>query len=292
MKAIIAIIFLLNLQISYSQTDSKNDESSKDEKPSWGTRMPTREAAPDLKLDADLDEDDSDDDDFGMDRSRMLDSEEPEVNDSLTLERPVLVSIEESAKIDEQKAEEARVAAENLKIQEKKAEDDRIAADLLRAQEAKAAEEKIAADQLKEQQRLAEEKRITDQIANEDSQPPATVEKEEASQENIADGQDQLSEVVVTAPVLSAYQWKKIKNALPVYPTKAAREKKEGWVEVKITIDAAGDVVDTVVVRSSRNYRIFNNAALKAVRKWKFEPPTDYGIDNQLSKVVRIVFQL
>lgn len=300
MKAILAIIFLFNIQVTYSQTDSKDD------KPSWGTSMPTREAAPELEFGGDLeDEVDVDRSDFGVDRSSLLELDESEVitSESMKLERPVVSSVEESAKIDsdkkeqaaleaqQKKAEEEKIAAEQLIIQEAKAEEDRIAAEQILEQDKNAANEKIAADQLREQQRLDEEKRIADQIANESVKLAEPTQNEEVKSDNIV-AEDKLTDVVVTAPILETYNWKKIKNALPVYPTKAARERKEGWVEVKVTISGAGDVVDAVVSGSSRNYRVFNNAAVKAVKQWKFEPPSDYGIENELSKVVRIVFQL
>ena len=299
MKAILAIIFLFNIQVTYSQTELEDD------KPSWGTSLPTREAAPDLEFGDDLeDENEIDRNDFGMDRSSLLEPDQTEIitNDSMNLERPVVNSAEEIAKIDndqkeqenieaqQKKEEDERIAAEQLKEQEAKTEEDRIAVEQAKEQEKKAADEKIAAEQLREQQRLIEEKRIADQIANENVKPIEPIQNEVVTTEN--DAEEKLSEVVVTAPILQAYKWKKTKNALPVYPTKAAREKKEGWVEVKVTISGTGDVADAVVVGSSRNYRVFNNAAVKAVKQWKFEPPSDYGIENELSKEVRIVFQL
>ena len=56
MKAIISIILLFNIHISYSQTDSKSDkdESSDKSKPSWGSRMPTRDTSSNLKFDAEF----------------------------------------------------------------------------------------------------------------------------------------------------------------------------------------------------------------------------------------------
>ncbi len=297
MKVILIIVFLFVIQNSYSQTDAKKHES----KPSWGSKMPTREETPNLKFDADLDdEDEMDMGDFGMDRTRLLDSDDSEINrdDLIQVERPVITS-DDGTDQNEIKAEEKRVAAElMLQEQERKDNEKRIADEQLVEQQRKAEEEKIAAEQLAEKQRTVKEKNVADKQLKEKQRKEEerrVVEKikQEPTQEEVLSQQDQLAEVVVKAPAqIQPYVWKKIKNVLPVYPTKAAREKKEGWVEVNITIDVTGNVANAEVSRSSRNYRIFNNAALKAVRKWKYEPPSDYGVNNQLSKVVRIVFKL
>ncbi|MCF6320069.1 MAG: hypothetical protein L3J83_12485, partial [Proteobacteria bacterium] len=112
MKAILMIVFLFIIQNSYSQTDTKEQEK----KPSWGSKMPTREAMPNLRFDADLDdEDEIDMGDFGMDRSRLLDSDEEDNNvdeknnieGSVQIESPVVTSAEEWGKTEENKRNEA-----------------------------------------------------------------------------------------------------------------------------------------------------------------------------------------
>jgi protein TonB len=57
----------------------------------------------------------------------------------------------------------------------------------------------------------------------------------------------------------------------PVYPRAAARAGKEGWVKVAFTITAEGGVVDASVVESSPR-RVFDRSALRAIRKWRFQP--------------------
>ncbi len=57
----------------------------------------------------------------------------------------------------------------------------------------------------------------------------------------------------------------------PVYPRAAARAGKEGWVKVAFTITAEGGVVDAAVVESSPR-RVFDRSALRAIRKWRFQP--------------------
>ena len=57
----------------------------------------------------------------------------------------------------------------------------------------------------------------------------------------------------------------------PVYPRKAARAGKEGWVKVEFTVSKSGTVTEASVVES-RPRRIFDRSALKAIRKWRFKP--------------------
>lgn len=78
----------------------------------------------------------------------------------------------------------------------------------------------------------------------------------------------------------------------PQYPLRAAERGTEGWVEVEFTISAAGTVKDPVVL----NYHpstIFNRAAVKAIRKWKYNPKIEDGQPVERPGVkVRLSFQL
>ena len=57
----------------------------------------------------------------------------------------------------------------------------------------------------------------------------------------------------------------------PVYPQRAAKRGIEGWVEVEFTITALGTVKNARVVTASPK-GIFDNAALRAISRWKFKP--------------------
>ncbi len=61
-----------------------------------------------------------------------------------------------------------------------------------------------------------------------------------------------------------------IKRVEPEYPDVARRAGLEGDVFVLMIVDENGDVIDARVVKSTNP--IFNDAALKAVRQWKFKP--------------------
>ena len=56
----------------------------------------------------------------------------------------------------------------------------------------------------------------------------------------------------------------------PRYPMRAANRRIEGWVKVEFTITKEGTVKDPIVVASQPS-AIFNRAALKAIRRWKFK---------------------
>jgi TonB family protein len=62
-----------------------------------------------------------------------------------------------------------------------------------------------------------------------------------------------------------------IKMVQPEYPQEALMRGIEGWVDVSLEVNAAGDVVAPRIEDSSRG-RLFNRAALSAVQQWKYEP--------------------
>ncbi len=62
----------------------------------------------------------------------------------------------------------------------------------------------------------------------------------------------------------------------PRYPYRAERRGVEGWVKVSFLVTEQGDVQDAVVV-DSRPEQIFDQAAVRAVLKWKFKPRVQNG---------------
>ena len=57
----------------------------------------------------------------------------------------------------------------------------------------------------------------------------------------------------------------------PKYPIEAARNGIEGWVELRFTIDASGQVKDVQVI-DSQPKRVFDQEARRALLKWKYKP--------------------
>ena len=63
----------------------------------------------------------------------------------------------------------------------------------------------------------------------------------------------------------------------------------EGWVDVSLEVNSAGDVVEPRVEAASRG-RMFNRAALTAVEQWKYEPLGE-GVTSKRFRV-RLQFKL
>ena len=62
----------------------------------------------------------------------------------------------------------------------------------------------------------------------------------------------------------------------PDYPQRAISRGLEGWVQVQFTITGTGAVKDAVVVKSSS--KIFEEAALKSILRWRYNPKIEGGV--------------
>ena len=79
--------------------------------------------------------------------------------------------------------------------------------------------------------------------------------------------------------------------ALPEYPRNAFRAKTEGWVEVEFSVSPVGKLKNVKVV-SSDPARVFDRAALKALRKWRVKTKSIAGLDPEARFKRRILFKL
>jgi|GEM_PF-1819631 len=71
--------------------------------------------------------------------------------------------------------------------------------------------------------------------------------------------------------------YKLIKRVSPVFPKRALEREQSGYVVVEFKINTEGEVIDPVIVESEPG-RVFDNAAIKAVKKWQYEP--DFGTQD------------
>lgn len=78
-------------------------------------------------------------------------------------------------------------------------------------------------------------------------------------------------------------------HAQPIYPAIARAGKVQGTVDLSIVIDAAGNVEQAKVVRSIPQ---LDNAAIDAVRKWKYSPTVVNGVAVPVTMVVHVTFAL
>jgi protein TonB len=62
----------------------------------------------------------------------------------------------------------------------------------------------------------------------------------------------------------------------PEYPPSALTKNIEGWVQVRFTVTAIGTVRDPVIVASEPR-TVFDEAALKAIARWRYNPRVENG---------------
>jgi periplasmic protein TonB len=62
----------------------------------------------------------------------------------------------------------------------------------------------------------------------------------------------------------------------PKYPVVAARNGVEGWVQLRFSVDATGAVTDIEVI-AAQPQRVFEQEAIRALKRWKYQPSTVDG---------------
>ncbi len=77
----------------------------------------------------------------------------------------------------------------------------------------------------------------------------------------------------------------------PIYPMRAANRHIQGWVKIEFTISKEGKVKNPVVI-ASKPSSIFNRAALKAIKRWKFKPHLIAGVAQEQRAVQILEFKL
>jgi len=87
---------------------------------------------------------------------------------------------------------------------------------------------------------------------------------------------------LVTPPV-------KLRDVSPVYPEMPRQAKLEGQVVIEAVIGVTGEVVETRVLRSTP---LFAEAALAAVRQWKYRPTLINGRPVPVVLTVTVTFRL
>ena len=75
-----------------------------------------------------------------------------------------------------------------------------------------------------------------------------------------------------------------------MYPESARKRGIEGWVEMAFTVTPNGTVED-VEVRNSSPANVFDDAAVRAIRQWRFEPVERNGQKVAQRAMVRLRFE-
>jgi protein TonB len=77
----------------------------------------------------------------------------------------------------------------------------------------------------------------------------------------------------------------------PQYPIRAAERGIEGWVVLRFTITATGTVENPIVI-DAKPKRIFDRAAVRALKKWKYRPRVVDGVPIERTEEVKLSFDL
>ncbi|HCZ9540069.1 TPA: energy transducer TonB [Vibrio alginolyticus] len=78
----------------------------------------------------------------------------------------------------------------------------------------------------------------------------------------------------------------------PRYPSKALKRRVEGYVIMRFTIDATGRPKDIEVIEAEPE-RIFEREAIRALKKWKYQPKVEDGVSiEQFGQTAKVEFKL
>ena len=78
----------------------------------------------------------------------------------------------------------------------------------------------------------------------------------------------------------------------PKYPTTAARDGIEGWVQLSFSISPTGEVIDPIVINAEPK-RTFDREAIRAIKRWKYRPKVIEGVAQlQTGQTVQLDFKL
>jgi TonB family protein len=306
MLKIISSLCLVFCVFVSSAQDNK-DEGSPDEpskRPSWSSGLPERQTTTELNkqdFKPEIDDIELDMSGFGVKPKAEIEIDLPmkqSLPGTINTEEQVEADLAEQELTNQKLAEQERVAQE-LAAQELAAQE--LAAQELAAQELAAQElaaQELAAQELAEQE-LAEQMLVEQELAKQEEQS--------ATQMNVDSNSTPIESNAISAesPVPSSvntqqeelgdkadYNWAIVKQAPVDYPVKAAIANLEGWVEVEITINPAGEVVSASALNYSRNGRVFGKPAVQSVNNWLFEPPSNFGITENISRIYKVEFNL
>ncbi len=295
------------------EDDQKAEEAEESKRPSWSAGLPEREKPADLNkptFKPDRDEEiELDMSEFGLQPKPEIEIELP-INSGIAgmpvgnpKEQAENAAAEQAA-IEQAAAEQAlaeQALAEQAAIEQAEAEQ----AAIEQALAEQAANEQAAAEHAAKEQAAPEQAANEQALAEEASQSVDDVDNDASSQadqevinlteeSSIASIEPAINNDAsdVTAADEAEYSWNVLSRAPVQYPVKAAIDNLEGWVEVEITINPAGEVVSVSPVDYSRRGRIFGKPAVQSVKDWLFEPPSSIGITTNITRIYKVEFNL
>ena len=156
-----------------------------------------------------------------------------------------------------------RIAQQALSAEQEAERQRQLAQERERAQ---AEQQRLAAEQLAAQQQAAEREAAERAEAERRAAEQRAAEQRAAEQRAAQQAATPTPAAAPAAPVL-----RPLSTPAPSYPTEALRAAQSGEVQVEFTVAPDGSVSDARVVRADPP-RIFDRAAVAAVRRWRFEP--------------------
>ena len=66
---------------------------------------------------------------------------------------------------------------------------------------------------------------------------------------------------------------------LPAYPRRSFNSGRQGWVIMRLDVNAAGETENVIAERSVPE-GLFESASIDAVKNWRFQPPGDGALRN------------
>lgn len=231
-----------------------------------------------------------------LDDARAIDGSSSELAATVT----ALVAARDAVATQARRAEQERerIAAANRAAEQRAAEE--------RAAEERAEAERIAAE---EAAALAAAEEATQEVtATAEAADAGDVSTDDVSTDSVAAGaagKPAAEEPAVEDPVVeraapvavrdqapvSVSSLTRTRYSAPKYPRSAERRNQSGWVDVIFTVAMDGTVKD-VEVKNSQPEGVFDDAALRAVNKWAFEPVFEDGVIVEKRAGVRMLFAL
>lgn len=138
---------------------------------------------------------------------------------------------------------------------------------------------------VEEPQKPEEEPKPVEEI-QEDLEPIKDVEIPEDEQQDEQPEEINIKRGVLTEAVPLTYH-----NQPPRYPRKARQRGWEGRVTLRVDVQENGRVGRLSIIQSS-GYGILDDAAVKAVRRWQFEPAFRFGRTVRSEIEIPVVFRL
>ncbi len=118
----------------------------------------------------------------------------------------------------------------------------------------------------------------------EDMAPPKAIDKPVEAKKQVVIKIQKIVSQVIKAQANPNY----FKNPSPEYPELAKQMHQEGIVMLSVDVNKEGDPVNVEIIQSS-GFRLLDQAALKAVRHWKFQPGRigDIAIESEVRVPIR-----